>query len=103
VTAVRPNETSRLRRAWWKKKRWWAAGVVWLAFVTYPAMYGPAMYAYVKGWVPREAVTVFHPVWYANQRLLPWPYWTYFEEYVNWWEDLGHRQEGTVSPRHTLL
>lgn len=39
------------RRRWWRKRRSWAAAGV-LLLAGYPASFGPACYAYGRGWLP---------------------------------------------------
>ena len=83
------------RRQFYRRRRWLAAGLLWLVLpVAYPALYGPAVYGVVRGWVPPSVMAVFLPAWNANRRFVPWPYVRYLERYGYWWEGLAHRHEG---------
>jgi hypothetical protein len=46
--------TSPPRRAWWKRKRWWAAGVLWLV-VAYLLSVGPLFGLVYRGLLPSWA------------------------------------------------
>lgn len=51
------NETKPIHKAFYKRKRWIAVGVLWLV-VAYPLSIGPAAYCVSRGWVSEQVVVV---------------------------------------------
>ena len=81
------------KRAWWRRKRWWAPGLLWL-LALYPPSVGPACYFTARGWVSAPTLlTVYAPVaaYKDTEYFGKW-----FLAYTTWWSKLGDRHRRGV-------